>query len=72
MTMKKDVMLVTGAGQIGMAIARRVGFGKNIILGDKSMKLEATGGTVEGNAGYRANAAVEDGATVNVTVTLTA
>ena len=41
-------------------------------LGDKSMKLEATGGTVEGNAGYRANAAVEDGATVNVTVTLTA
>jgi hypothetical protein len=26
--MKKDVMIVTGAGQIGMAIARRVGFGK--------------------------------------------
>ena len=36
--MKKDVMLVTGAGQISMAIARRVGFGKKIILGDKSMK----------------------------------
>lgn len=31
-------MLVTGAGQISMAIARRVGFGKKIILGDKSMK----------------------------------
>lgn len=36
--MKKDVMLVTGAGQISMAIARRCGFGKKIILGDKSMK----------------------------------
>lgn len=27
--MKKDVILWTGAGQIGMAIARRVGAGKN-------------------------------------------
>ena len=36
--MKKDVMIVTGAGQISMAIARRVGFGKRIILGDKNMK----------------------------------
>ena len=36
--MKKNVMIVTGAGQIGMAIARRVGFGKKIILGDKSIK----------------------------------
>ena len=35
--MKKDVMIVTGAGQISMAIARRIGFGKKIILGDKSM-----------------------------------
>ncbi|MBQ7714384.1 MAG: SDR family oxidoreductase [Clostridia bacterium] len=35
--MKKDVMIVTGAGQISMAIARRVGFGKKIILGDKNM-----------------------------------
>ena len=29
-------MMVTGAGQISMAIARRVGFGKKIVLGDKS------------------------------------
>ena len=36
--MKKDVMIVTGAGQIGMALARRIGFGKKIILGGKSMK----------------------------------
>ena len=36
--MKKDVMMVTGAGQISMAIARRCGFGKKIVLGDKNMK----------------------------------
>lgn len=33
----KDVMLWTGAGQIGMAIARRIGFGKKIVVGDKSL-----------------------------------
>lgn len=32
----KDVVLVTGAGQISMAIARRVGYGKKIVIGDKS------------------------------------
>ncbi|WP_407375105.1 SDR family oxidoreductase [Methanobrevibacter sp.] len=32
----KDVLLLTGAGQIGMAIARRIGHGKKIMLGDKS------------------------------------
>ena len=31
-------MLVTGAGQISMAIARRIGFGKKIILGDKRIE----------------------------------
>ena len=31
----KDVMIVTGAGQISMAIARRIGYGKKIIMGDK-------------------------------------
>ena len=36
--MSKDVMIVTGAGQISMAIARRVGFGKKIVLGDKNPK----------------------------------
>lgn len=33
----KDVMIVCGAGQISMAIARRTGFGKKIILGDKNI-----------------------------------
>lgn len=36
--MKKDVMLLAGAGQIGMAIARRTGYGKKILIGDKSLK----------------------------------
>jgi lactate dehydrogenase-like 2-hydroxyacid dehydrogenase len=30
----KDVMILVGAGQIGMAIARRMGFGMKIIVGD--------------------------------------
>ena len=34
----KDVILLTGAGQIGMAIARRIGHGKKIIVGDKNIK----------------------------------
>lgn len=34
--MKKKVMILTGAGQIGMAIARRMGYGMKIIVGDKS------------------------------------
>lgn len=35
--MTKDVMLVTGTGQISMAIARRMGYGKKIVLGDRSI-----------------------------------
>lgn len=36
--MNKDVVLLTGAGQIGMAIARRIGYGKKIIVGDKKLE----------------------------------
>ena len=32
----KEVMIVTGAGQISMAIARRMGYDKKIVLGDKN------------------------------------
>lgn len=31
----KNVMILTGAGQIGMAIARRMGYGIKIVIGDK-------------------------------------
>lgn len=33
--MQKEVMLLAGAGQIGMAIARRLGYGMKIVVGDK-------------------------------------
>lgn len=32
----KNVMILTGAGQIGMAIARRLGYGMKIVIGDKN------------------------------------
>lgn len=34
----KDVVLLTGAGQIGMAITRRIGYGKKIVVGDKKIE----------------------------------
>ena len=49
---KKDVMLVTGAGQISMAISRRTGFGKKIILGDKKIENAETIAGIMNNAGY--------------------
>lgn len=35
---KKNVMLLAGAGQIGMAIAMRMGYGMKIIVGDVKLK----------------------------------
>ena len=49
--MKKEAMVVTGAGQISTAIARRVGFGKKIILGDKNPQNLRTAAAVMNNAG---------------------
>lgn len=50
--MTKEVMLVTGAGQISMAIARRIGFGKKIILGDKNIKNAETIAKIMTDAGF--------------------
>ena len=50
--MAKDVMLVTGAGQISMALARRVGFGKKIVLGDKNPKNCEMIAKIMNDAGY--------------------
>ena len=33
-----DVVVLTGAGQIGMAIARRIGYGKKLVIGDKNIE----------------------------------
>ena len=48
----KDVMLVTGAGQISMAIARRIGYGKKIVLGDKNIENANTIAKIMNDAGY--------------------
>lgn len=50
--MKKEVMILTGAGQIGMAIARRMGTEKKIILGDKSIKNAEYIAQTMNNAGF--------------------
>lgn len=51
-TQKKDVMIVTGAGQISMAIARRVGYGMKIVLGDKKKENADTIAKIMNEAGY--------------------
>jgi NAD(P)-dependent dehydrogenase (short-subunit alcohol dehydrogenase family) len=48
----KEVILWTGAGQIGMAIARRVGFGKKIVVGDKSIQNANTIAKIMNDAGF--------------------
>ncbi len=49
---EKDVMLVTGAGQISMAIARRLGYGKKIVMGDKNLGNAKAIAEIMNNAGY--------------------
>ena len=48
----KDVVLLTGAGQIGMAIARRIGHGKKIMIGDKNLKNAKTISKTMTEAGF--------------------
>lgn len=50
----KDVMILTGAGQIGMAIARRMGYGMKIVIGDKKMENAAGIARIMVNAGFDA------------------
>lgn len=52
--MKQDVMILTGAGQIGMAIARRMGYGKKIVVGDKKMENAEDIARIMNNAGFDA------------------
>ena len=40
--MAKDVLLMTGAGQIGLAIVRRMGYGKKIVLATRNVKKAQT------------------------------
>ena len=48
----KDVMIVTGAGQISMAIARRIGYGKKIVFGDYKIENAETICDIMNKAGF--------------------
>ena len=50
--MQKDVMMVVGAGQISMAIARRCGSGKKIVLGDRNLAHCEKIGRIMVDAGF--------------------
>ncbi|MBC8601073.1 SDR family oxidoreductase [Parabacteroides acidifaciens] len=52
--MKKEVMILTGAGQIGMAIARRMGYGKKIVIGDKNVEHAKAIARIMNEAGFDA------------------
>lgn len=58
--MAKDVMLLTGAGQIGMAIARRLGADKKIIIGDKNLQNAQNIAQIMTNAGFDVEAVEMD------------
>ncbi len=49
---KNKVMIVTGAGQISMAIARRMGYGMKIVMGDKNPDNAQAITETMNNAGY--------------------
>lgn len=50
--MSKNVMLWAGAGQIGMAIARRMGYGMKIVVGDKKLENAQAIAKTMNEAGY--------------------
>ena len=56
----KDVVLFTGAGQIGMAIARRLGYGKKIIVGSRRLDNANNIANVMKEAGFDVEAVSVD------------
>ena len=56
----KDVMILTGAGQIGMAIARRMGYGMKIVIGDKKPENAEAVSKIMNDAGFDAVAVEMD------------
>jgi saccharopine dehydrogenase-like NADP-dependent oxidoreductase len=55
-----SVIVVIGPGQIGQAIARRVGVGKHILLADIRPDNANAAAEVLGNAGYEVSVATVD------------
>src|SRR3954464_4086714 len=58
--MANDVVVVIGAGGIGMGIARRPGFGKTVLLADFNEKTLAAAADDLGNASYTVKTHVVD------------
>lgn len=56
--MGREVMILTGAGQIGMAIARRMGYGKKIIIGDRKQENAEAIAKIMDEAGFDAQPVV--------------
>jgi NAD(P)-dependent dehydrogenase (short-subunit alcohol dehydrogenase family) len=56
----KDVIVIIGAGQIGQAIARRVGAGKHVLLADLRPDNANAAAEVLANAGYEVSVATVD------------
>ena len=56
----KDVIVVIGPGQIGQAIARRVGVGKHVLLADMRPENAKSAAEVMANAGYEVSVAAVD------------
>jgi NAD(P)-dependent dehydrogenase (short-subunit alcohol dehydrogenase family) len=56
----RDVIVVIGPGQIGQAIARRVGVGKHLLLADVRQENADAAAEVLGNAGYEVSVATVD------------
>jgi NAD(P)-dependent dehydrogenase (short-subunit alcohol dehydrogenase family) len=60
MKIKTSVIVVIGAGQIGQAIARRVGVGKHLLLADMRQDSANAAAEVIANAGYEVSVAMVD------------
>jgi len=56
----RQVVVVIGAGQIGQAIARRVGVGKHVLLADVRLDNADAAAEVLGDAGYEVSVATVD------------
>jgi NAD(P)-dependent dehydrogenase (short-subunit alcohol dehydrogenase family) len=56
----REVIVVIGPGQIGQAIARRVGVGKHVLLADKRLENANAAAETLGNAGYDVSVATID------------
>jgi NAD(P)-dependent dehydrogenase (short-subunit alcohol dehydrogenase family) len=56
----RDVIVVIGPGQIGLAIARRIGAGKHLVLADRNPENAKVAADVLSNVGYEASIVTVD------------